>query len=88
MQTTHAAAPALQLFAMRFGTVPVAHATGGLIDTIEDFHAFAPPGMGVLPLPLAVAALQHLGAATVGVPCHSLTAFAPLGMGSFPCPLQ
>ena len=31
-----------QLFAMRYGTVPVAHATGGLRDTIEDYNPFAP----------------------------------------------
>jgi glycogen synthase len=30
-----------QLFAMRYGTVPIAHATGGLRDTIEDFNPFA-----------------------------------------------
>lgn len=31
-----------QLFAMRYGTVPIAHATGGLRDTIEDYNPFAP----------------------------------------------
>ena len=30
-----------QLFAMRYGTIPVAHATGGLRDTIEEFNPFA-----------------------------------------------
>ncbi|GMH35289.1 hypothetical protein BSKO_03157 [Bryopsis sp. KO-2023] len=29
-----------QLYAMRYGTVPVAHATGGLSETIEDFNPF------------------------------------------------
>ena len=33
-----------QLFAMRYGTVPVAHATGGLRDTIQDFNPFAEGG--------------------------------------------
>ena len=31
-----------QLFAMRYGTVPIAHATGGLRDTIADFDPHAP----------------------------------------------
>ena len=30
-----------QLFAMRYGTIPVAHATGGLRDTIDDVNPFA-----------------------------------------------
>lgn len=30
-----------QLFAMRYGTVPIAHSTGGLRDTIDDFNPFA-----------------------------------------------
>ena len=30
-----------QLFAMRYGTIPVAHATGGLRDTIDEFNPFA-----------------------------------------------
>lgn len=30
-----------QLFAMRYGTIPVAHATGGLRDTIADYNPHA-----------------------------------------------
>ncbi|WIA30508.1 hypothetical protein OEZ86_000592 [Tetradesmus obliquus] len=30
-----------QMYAMRYGTVPIAHATGGLIDTIQDYNPFA-----------------------------------------------
>jgi len=30
-----------QLFAMRYGTIPIAHATGGLRDTIQEFNPFA-----------------------------------------------
>jgi glycogen synthase len=29
-----------QLFAMRYGTIPIAHATGGLRDTIQDYSPF------------------------------------------------
>ena len=29
------------MYAMRYGTVPIAHATGGLTDTIHDYNPFA-----------------------------------------------
>ncbi|KAK1285961.1 hypothetical protein QJS10_CPB20g01830 [Acorus calamus] len=35
-----------QLYAMRYGTVPVAHSTGGLRDTIENFDPYANEGSG------------------------------------------
>jgi len=34
------------LYAMRYGTIPVVHATGGLRDTVEDFNPFANGGAG------------------------------------------
>lgn len=35
-----------QLYAMRYGTIPVAHATGGLRDTIENYNPDANNGEG------------------------------------------
>lgn len=35
-----------QLYAMRYGTIPVAHATGGLRDTIDNYNPDAENGQG------------------------------------------
>eukprot|EP00257_Ricinus_communis_P015332 XP_015573219.1 soluble starch synthase 1, chloroplastic/amyloplastic [Ricinus communis] len=35
-----------QLYAMKYGTIPVVHATGGLRDTVETFNPYAQEGIG------------------------------------------
>ena len=37
-----------QMMSMRYGTIPVARATGGLVDTIAAFGPHAPEGTGIL----------------------------------------
>jgi starch synthase len=49
-----------QLFALRYGTVPVAHATGGIRDTIQPINAVGGEGTGYLFQPFAG---EHLQAA-------------------------
>jgi len=40
-----------QLYSMRYGTLPIAHATGGLVDTIQHVHDNAEHGTGFLYAP-------------------------------------
>ena len=35
-----------QMFSLRYGTIPVVHKTGGLADTVHDFHEFPGEGTG------------------------------------------
>lgn len=40
-----------QLFAMRYGTIPIVHATGGLRDTVQDYN---PDSLGLCPRLLSI----------------------------------
>ena len=40
-----------QLFAMRYGTIPIVHATGGLRDTVQDYN---PDSLGLCPCLLSL----------------------------------
>jgi len=48
-----------QLYAMRYGTVPVAHATGGLRDTVIDYNPYEKTGTGWTFNDLSVDGLLH-----------------------------
>jgi starch synthase len=41
-----------QLYSLRYGTVPIVHATGGLADTVEDYDARVDTGTGFVFSPL------------------------------------
>lgn len=47
-----------QMYALRYGTIPIATKTGGLADTIKDYLAYPDEGTGILiPLPLEAEAI-------------------------------
>ncbi|MEW6775494.1 MAG: glycogen synthase GlgA [Bdellovibrionota bacterium] len=48
-----------QLYALRYGTLPIAHRTGGLADSICDLEEDPSGGTGFLFSPLTTAALAH-----------------------------
>ncbi len=48
-----------QLIAMRYGTVPVARKTGGLVDTIDDYDHLRENGSGILFRDFTPAAMQE-----------------------------
>jgi starch synthase len=48
-----------QLYSLRYGTVPVVHATGGLADTVSSFHPSTDQGTGWAFAPYSVEAFQR-----------------------------
>eukprot|EP00899_Mesostigma_viride_P014030 jgi/Mesvir1/22628/Mv14066-RA.1 len=48
-----------QLYAMRYGTIPVAHATGGLRDTVIDYNPEKDTGTGWTFSPAGVDGVKH-----------------------------
>ncbi|HND09221.1 MAG TPA: glycogen synthase GlgA [Pseudomonadota bacterium] len=48
-----------QIYSMRYATVPIVRATGGLYDTVVDFDARSRSGTGFTFQPFSVAALGH-----------------------------
>jgi starch synthase len=46
-----------QLIALRYGTLPIVHATGGLADTVTDVDADPASGNGISFTPYAASAL-------------------------------
>lgn len=47
------------MYAMRYGTVPIAHATGGLIDTIQDYNPFSKGDCKYLSVGMTAALNDH-----------------------------
>jgi starch synthase len=55
-----------QMFSMRYGTIPVVHKTGGLADTVRDFHEYPDEGTGFSFTDFAPGALVHAFQRAVG----------------------
>jgi starch synthase len=58
-----------QMYSLRYGTVPVVHAVGGLADTVTDFNPSAPEGTGF-------AFEEYSGMALLGALRRALAAYA------------
>jgi starch synthase len=66
-----------QLYAMQYGTVPVAHSTGGLRDTVLDFDPFTQTGTGWTFASCDASGLMH----ATGLALHTLREYPEDFMG-------
>jgi starch synthase len=55
-----------QMFSMRYGTIPIVHKTGGLADTVKDFHESPGEGTGFSFTDFSPGALKHAFERAVG----------------------
>ncbi len=67
-----------QMYSMRYGTIPIVHKTGGLADTVRDFHEFPGEGTGFSFTDFSSSALKHAVERAVGAFHQKEREWAPM----------
>ncbi|MFV1981408.1 MAG: glycogen synthase, partial [Rhodothermia bacterium] len=67
-----------QMYSMRYGTIPVVHKTGGLADTVRDFHEFPGEGTGFSFTDFSSHGLKHALERAVGAFHQKETEWRPM----------
>ena len=67
-----------QMFSMRYGTIPIVHKTGGLADTVRDFHEFPGEGTGFSFTDFSSHGLKHSLERAVGAFHQKKTEWKPM----------